>query len=269
MKRILAAVIFFLGSWAMLLIPSVFAASFTMDDYVNAVLYREPLPSQTQKNIPPDTPQKIQPTPQVSIETPPASSSTETAIPVNYSPGQVIKTPNDYYNAVLNHKTTPVYYGNTPAAPVVNLTPSPSQGTQQPVPTPQPAPAGLTASETSLYELINSARSSEGIAPVKIDMRIMEAAREKAQDMIKNNYFGHTSPTYGSPGQMLRKYGISFQSAGENLCKAGDVYKAHMLLLNSTAGHRKIMLDPDYTEVGVAVAQRGSYVIVVELFVQS
>jgi len=99
-------------------------------------------------------------------------------------------------------------------------------------------------------------------------MRLVEIARLKARDMIDNNYFGHFSPTYGSPGQMLRKFGVNFRSAGENLSKAGDVYKAHMLFLTSTQGHREIMLNPNYNKVGVAVVSRGSYVLVVELFAE-
>jgi uncharacterized protein YkwD len=188
---------------------------------------------------------------------------------------QPIRTPQDYYNAVVNKPSSSVYYGNAPSpAPSPNPAPEPSPApSPSPVPEPSPGPApqppaGLTASEARLFELINSARTSEGVPPVEIDMRIVEVARLKAKDMIEKNYFGHTSPTYGTPGQMLRTFGISFRSAGENLAKAGDVYKAHLLLFNSTAGHREIMLDPDYTKVGVAVEPSGSSVVVVELFVQ-
>ena len=35
--------------------------------------------------------------------------------------------------------------------------------------------------------------------------------------MIDNDYFGHISPTYGSVGNMLRSFGVSFSVAGENL----------------------------------------------------
>jgi len=253
------------------LVPNASASSsFTMDDYIRAVLYNQPLPSQTQAYIPLASPQNTQPSPQVSPGAPSAPPPAQPTVPDNYSLNQSVKIPNDYYNAILNHRTTPIYYGNTPAPPAVNPTPPPGQETpeDQSVPPQPPAPAGLSASEAGLYELINSARSGEGIRPVEIDMRIVEVARLKARDMIENNYFGHSSPTYGSPGQMLRKFGINFRSAGENLCKAGDVYKAHMLLLNSAKGHREIMLDPDYTKVGVAVVPQGSYVLIAELFVE-
>jgi uncharacterized protein YkwD len=87
--------------------------------------------------------------------------------------------------------------------------------------------------------------------------------------MNKNNYFGHISPTYGFTGQMMRTFGIICLSAGENLCKAGDVYRAHLLLINSTDGHREIMLNPNYNKVGVAVVPIQNGVLVVEDFVQS
>jgi len=259
----------------MIAVPGAFASSFTMNDYIQAVLYNQPLPSSySQPYQPPPVTQPSPPTQPNQNQNPP---QTQPAAPApeagNYSLYyQPILTPDDYKNAVLNKPSNTIYY-TTPAPPATQPQ-EPSGGTQTPPPSqppPQPlpqAPAELTSAEARLFELINSARTGEGVQPVVIDLKLVEIARLKANDLIKNNYFGHISPTYGSPGQMLRSFGVSFTSAGENLAKAGDVYKAHMLLLNSTKGHREILLGPDYSKVGVAVVPQGNYVIVVELFVQ-
>ena len=258
----------------------------TPEDYYNAVV-NKPSTTVYYGNTATPPAQNPEPAPQVPpapapspapspSPAPPPASSPAPSTDYNYPAGQPIRTPQDYYNAVINKPSTTVYYGNTPSpAPAPEPAPAPAPApspapSPSPAPAPQPpsAPAELTASEARLFELINSARLSEGRPPVEIDMRIVEVARLKAKDMVDNNYFGHTSPTYGTPGQMLRKFGISFRSVGENLAKAGDVYKAHRLILNSTEGHREILLNPNYSKVGVAVVPKGSYVVVVELFVQ-
>ena len=237
-----------------------------INDYYNSILNKKTTPVYYSNNPAPPVPQ----TPPVN---PPEQQTPSQPVspPVNYPASQPVSTINDYYNAILNKKTTPVYYSNNPTSPAPEAPPEtpPAQPPVQPAPQLPGVPDGLTASETRLFDLINGSRNNEGLRPVEIDMKLVELARLKARDMQENNYFGHVSPTYGTPGQMLVKFGVSFRSAGENLCKAGDVYKAHMLLLNSTSGHREIMLNPVYNKVGVAVVQQGTYVLVVEIFVQS
>lgn len=50
-----------------------------------------------------------------------------------------------------------------------------------------------------------------------VDDELQNIARIKAQDMVDNNYFSHTSPTYGSPFDMMKNFGISYKTAGENI----------------------------------------------------
>ncbi len=76
--------------------------------------------------------------------------------------------------------------------------------------------------------------------------------------MIANNYFSHTSPTYGDPFQMMTAAGISYRTAGENLAGARTVDQAHSALMNS-AGHRQNILSSSYNKVGVGIATGGPY----------
>jgi uncharacterized protein YkwD len=46
---------------------------------------------------------------------------------------------------------------------------------------------------------------------------LSKVALGKAQDMYKNKYFDHNSPTFGSPFDMMKKFGVSFKAAGENI----------------------------------------------------
>ena len=73
--------------------------------------------------------------------------------------------------------------------------------------------------------------------------------------MINKNYFSHTSPTYGSPFDMMKKFNISYRAAGENIAKGqktpAEVVKAWM----NSQGHRENILNSKYTEIGVGVAK--------------
>jgi len=168
-----------------------------------------------------------------------------------------------YYNSGSNtyyyNSGNTWYYGNgsyTPSRP--GSTPAP-QPTPKPEPQPEPTPTpGLTADEQKMVDLINQERAKAGLAPLAVDLGLVDLARRKSQDMIANNYFSHTSPTYGDPFQMMTAAGISYRSAGENLAGARTVDQAHSALMNS-AGHRQNILSPTYNKVGVGIATGGPY----------
>jgi len=126
-------------------------------------------------------------------------------------------------------------------------------------PTPQPAPVqGLNADEQRMLDLVNAARTSAGLKPLQADMTLVKLARLKAQDMINKNYFSHTSPTYGSPFDMMKAAGVTYKYAGENLAGAPGVDIAHTNLMNSP-GHRANILNANFTRVGIGVVNGGPY----------
>ena len=96
---------------------------------------------------------------------------------------------------------------STPSAPKPTTAPQPTQAPQ----------AGLSQDEQKILNLINQERAKAGLAALKADASLMDVARLKAKDMVQNNYFSHQSPTYGSPFDMMRQFGITFKTAGENI----------------------------------------------------
>ncbi len=111
-----------------------------------------------------------------------------------------------------------------------------------------------------MLELVNQERASAGVPPLALHQKLSEVARMKSDDMAKLNYFAHQSPTYGSPFEMMRSFGISYTMAGENLALAGSVDRAHSALMNSS-GHRANILNANYTHIGIGMVQgsRGQY----------
>jgi uncharacterized YkwD family protein len=135
---------------------------------------------------------------------------------------------------------------------------------QQPVEEPQPAKTTQTTSSLSAYEqkvvdLTNQERAKNGLPALKVDLTLSKMAREKSRDMSANGYFSHTSPTYGSPFDMMKKYGISYRYAGENIAMGQrtpeEVVKAWM----NSEGHRKNILSPNFNYIGVGYVSQGNY----------
>ncbi len=121
------------------------------------------------------------------------------------------------------------------------------------------AESSLNKYEKEVVKLVNEIRSQNGLAGLEIDEELSRVARIKSQDMKDNNYFSHTSPTYGSPFDMMQKFGISYRSAGENIAKgqssAQEVVNAWM----NSEGHRKNILSSSFTAIGVGYVSQGNY----------
>lgn len=163
----------------------------------------------------------------------------------------------------------------TPAptqAPTAAPTPKP---TQKPVETSSPpsdegdyTTGSVTAQEENAFLLLNQDRIRNGLPALTLDPALSELARKKSRDMHENNYFAHTSPTYGSAAQMLRTFGYSFTSVAENIAHHATVEKSQAAFMSS-AGHRRNILGSQWTKVGIGVWKDSQgFVYVTQLFVR-
>ncbi|MBP9701067.1 MAG: hypothetical protein KBD54_01555 [Candidatus Pacebacteria bacterium] len=107
---------------------------------------------------------------------------------------------------------------------------------------------------TAIVSLTNKDRVAHGLQPLSINPTLEAAARLKAQDMVTNGYFAHTSPQGVTPWHWFAQTNYTFLYAGENLAinfdESADVEKAW---LNSPT-HRANILSPNFTEIGIATA---------------
>lgn len=122
-----------------------------------------------------------------------------------------------------------------------------------------PLLTGMNVSEREVVRLVNVERQKRGLPVLKMNWEVSRVARYKSTDMRDKNYFSHTSPTYGSPFSMLQAFGISFQAAGENIAAGQVSPQAVMTSWMNSSGHRQNILNPLYTQIGVGLAQGGSY----------
>ena len=125
----------------------------------------------------------------------------------------------------------------------------------------------LTADEQEVFDLINAQRTAAGLSALKIDEELQNVARVKAKDMVDNNYFAHNSPTYGTPFNMIKNFGITYKAAGENIAGNSTNKGAVNAWMNS-AGHKANILSNNYNYTGVAVVSSPKYgKIYVQMFI--
>ncbi|MGX7627793.1 CAP domain-containing protein [Bacillus thuringiensis] len=117
----------------------------------------------------------------------------------------------------------------------------------------------LSEFEQRVVELTNAERAKQGLPALKIDTELSKVARIKSEDMQKNNYFDHNSPTYGSPFDMMKKFGISYTSAGENIAQGQRTPEEVVQAWMNSTGHRANILNNGFTHIGVGYVESGNY----------
>jgi uncharacterized YkwD family protein len=157
----------------------------------------------------------------------------------------------------------------------VQQQPTQQQPTQQPVqqqPTQQakpvtpnkttqqtPATKGISATEQKVIELTNAERRKAGLKDLVGDTKLSSVAKTKSNDMQKNGYFSHTSPTYGSPFDMMRDFGVTYSTAGENIAQGQRTPEEVVRAWMNSEGHRKNILNGAFTHIGVGHDTTGNH----------
>ena len=113
--------------------------------------------------------------------------------------------------------------------------------------------------EKQVVTLVNEQRAKYGLKPLTLNTQLSRVARAKSQDMKDKGYFSHTSPTYGSPFDMMRKFGITYRTAGENIAKGQRTPQAVVNAWMNSSGHRANILNASFTQIGVGYVAQGNY----------
>lgn len=103
-----------------------------------------------------------------------------------------------------------------------------------------------------VLDLVNQERSKAGLGSLSMDDQLSNMAMAKAKDMYDNNYFDHNSPTHGSPFDMMKEYGITYNSAGENIAKGQTTPSQVMKDWMNSPGHKANILNKSYSHIGIA-----------------
>lgn len=106
-----------------------------------------------------------------------------------------------------------------------------------------------------LVDLANRDRHAASLGTLELNPTLTAAAQAKADDMAAKSYFAHVSPEGRDPWYWFTRAGYNFEYAGENLAvdfnDSNDVNSAWM----NSPSHRENILDPHFTQIGIAIAQ--------------
>lgn len=122
--------------------------------------------------------------------------------------------------------------------------------------------------EEQVVDLVNKERAKQGLQALKINSNVSKVAQVKSEDMRDKKYFDHTSPTYGSPFDMLKQFNINYSYAGENIARGQKTAEAVVTAWMNSEGHRKNILSANFTEIGVGYATGGSGPYWTQLFIK-
>ncbi|WP_409301167.1 CAP domain-containing protein [Peribacillus sp. SCS-155] len=140
--------------------------------------------------------------------------------------------------------------------------PAPAKQQQPAAPAAQPKASNssvVSEFEKQVVDLTNAERTKQGLKALTIDNELSKVAGIKSQDMKDKNYFDHNSPTYGSPFDMMKKFGISYSYAGENIAMGQTSPQQVVQAWMNSQGHRENIMNPNFTHIGVGHVASGNY----------
>ncbi len=116
-----------------------------------------------------------------------------------------------------------------------------------------------TTQAAEILNLVNQERAKAGVPALTLSEKLTSIAYTKAKDMADKNYFSHQSPTYGSPFDMLKQFGVSYSYAGENIAAGQKTAAEVMNNWMNSSGHKANILNKNYTQLGVGFYRGGQY----------
>ncbi|MEI4768228.1 CAP domain-containing protein [Psychrobacillus sp. FJAT-51614] len=177
------------------------------------------------------------------------NSYSETTSEANISLKQKGNEPFSY----INKNNQPIE--STKQTPV---TTNQEASTQKSVPTANDT-GKVSSTVQQVVDLTNQERAKQGLKALQIDTKLTQSAQAKSQDMKDKNYFSHTSPTYGSPFDQMKSFGVAYKAAGENIAMGQRSAKEVVDGWMNSPGHRENIMNPSYTHIGVGLSDSGYY----------
>ncbi|MFJ1602496.1 CAP domain-containing protein [Streptomyces sp. NPDC088253] len=137
-----------------------------------------------------------------------------------------------------------------PAAPEAPASASPSTAATK-------APA--SAAVARVLALVNSERGKVGCSPLTLNAKLSKAAQDHSADMASHQNMSHTGSDGSDPGQRITTAGYSWSAYGENVAFGYSTPEEVMAGWMSSPGHKRNILDCGFKDIGVGLAQPGSY----------
>jgi uncharacterized protein YkwD len=130
------------------------------------------------------------------------------------------------------------------------------------------ASTGLTRLERQVVSLINQKRAAHHLARLRVNTKLVSAARSHSREMGAKHYFGHCSADGAQFTSRLIHYGYTRAgcrswSAGEDIAWGSGLYGTALATVKAwmkSAPHRRVILHGTFRDIGIgAVVHSGGY----------
>ncbi len=162
----------------------------------------------------------------------------------------------------------PVQTTPTPTKAPVQTTPAPTKAPVQTTPTPTKAPTnnntGISNYANQVLQLINQERAKAGLSALTTNSTLQAAAEKRAQETVQS--FSHTRPNGTSFSSVLKEYGISYRTSGENIAYGQKSPQEVVTAWMNSSGHRANIMNGNFGKVGIGVYQKNGVIYWSQLF---
>ncbi|MBL1114091.1 CAP domain-containing protein [Streptomyces sp. 110] len=121
------------------------------------------------------------------------------------------------------------------------------------------SPSAAATDQQEVVDLVNSERGKAGCQPLTVNAKLTKAAQDHSEDMAAHRNMSHTGSDGSSPGDRIERAGYSWRAYGENVAYGYDSPKSVMAGWMNSSGHKANILNCDFKEIGVGLAQPGNY----------
>ncbi|MFF7966840.1 CAP domain-containing protein [Streptomyces sp. NPDC007903] len=157
-------------------------------------------------------------------------------------------------------KSAPAKPVSVPTVRPVSTQPRPVQTTTTAAAPSTPQPAATASGDVArVVELVNAERAKAGCSPVELNSTLTKAAQDHSADMAAHNTMSHTGSDGSDPGSRITAAGYQWSAYGENVAYGYATPEQVMAGWMDSPGHRENILNCSYKEIGVGLAQPGSY----------
>ncbi|GAA2237197.1 CAP domain-containing protein [Streptomyces nogalater] len=146
--------------------------------------------------------------------------------------------------------------GTPEAAPTAAATPAAPTAAAPAAPAPTATASGVTA---EILRLVNAERDKVGCRPLTLNPALTKAAQAHSEDMAAHRNMSHTGTDGSDPGLRITRAGYTWSSYGENVAYGYTTAEQVMAGWMASSGHRANILNCGFQEIGVGLAQPGSY----------
>ncbi|MEV5872957.1 CAP domain-containing protein [Streptomyces sp. NPDC052101] len=135
-----------------------------------------------------------------------------------------------------------------------------SAASQAPAAPSTPKPTATASGVVArILQLVNAERAKVGCHPLTLNPTLTKAAQAHSADMAAHRNMSHTGSDGSSPGDRITRAGYSWSEYGENVAYGYATADEVMAGWMSSPGHRANILNCSFKEIGIGLAQPGSY----------